>query len=167
MFKFDALRLFLGVPLLFCLTLSQAGVPDGPFLVFVDVGRSPGLAAKAVKSYMDSERGGDFCGRIARSPLIFMRKRPEGLDDRLLRSAMIAKDAGAIRRVQKILIDFRYEDDVRQGLDGVVAFADDGAPKMLGLGIKGGVSAVRMKSGSVSDEVVSAFCSAIPRTYRN
>lgn len=153
-------------PSIYC-DLVYSGQPNGPFVVLFDFGQTPGASIKIIKDYMDSDRDGNFCDQIARSPIILLKKRPDGLNDKLVRAALIAKDVTAIKRVQKILIDFRYGNDITQGLDGVMAFTNDGSPRMLALGIKGGVSAVPLKFEKNSTAVIHAFCAAVPNIYRN
>lgn len=154
----------------FTLTLSMfspslAGTPDGPYVVYADLsfeGSTPAI----VKSYMDSDRKGLFCGDVARSPLIFIKKRPDGMDDRRLREALINNNQAGRKKLQDLLVTYRLDLTITQGLDGIVAYVDQPKPHMLSLSTVGPIKSVKLRS-SRQEAVVEAFCDALPNIHRN
>lgn len=142
-----------------------AGTPDGPYIVFADLSAT-GKAPTAIKAYMDSDRKGMFCGDIARSPLVMLKKRPEGMADQYLDEALVKKDPRARKKIQDLLVAYRLDSIITQGLDGVVVYVDQPQPRMLGLGVIGTIRTAPVQFRH-REAIVEAFCNAIPDIQRN
>ena len=146
---------------------TWGGMPNGPYVVFADLSGTKQSISGIIKNYMDSDRHGLFCGDIARSPLVFLYKRPEGLEDRRLEESLLQNNIERTRGIQEILANYRLRPDVNDGLDGVIIYTEDGGPKMIGIGVKGRAKVIKVIRPSSAKSVINSFCEAMPRIYRN
>lgn len=101
----------------------------------------------------------------AKESLIYMKKRPDGLIDNLAREALVKREGGAIKKLNKIL--HNYSDRDTKGLDGIIAFDSSSEPRMVGLTTGKTVPVVDyidQKNSSNALEV--SFCMVMPETVR-
>jgi hypothetical protein len=146
-----------------------AGMPDGPYIVFADLSKnSEQKISSILKSYMDSDRQGKFCEEISRNPIIFLKKRPNGLDNAILQKAIIKKDKASINSIQKTLTQYQMPPDIQDGLDGVIVYDESNGPAMLSIGLRSKkIRIFKIQNTDNSESVIDAFCTVIPPTLRN
>ena len=153
---------------LFFASAALAGSPSKPYLVWANLHEAsrPNITA-TVKGYIDSLPGDEFCEESALGWIVYIRFRPPGLPNSLVRKALDGRGKESRRTVARNLQAFRDAPDINDGLDGIVAYSEAGKPHMVSIDAHGKIA----RSPAIHDpgdakQVIDAFCSVMPNVYR-
>ncbi len=97
--------------------------------------------------------------------LIYMKKRPRGMDDTLIKRAVLQGKLAAKKGLSKALLT--YHDDEVNGFDGVVVYVNRPSPRFASMTAK----SLAIGSQTVADvhnakDVELAFCAVKPDVVR-
>lgn len=96
---------------------------------------------------------------------IYMKKRPNGVTNKLVREALVNRDTYSLHRLNAILSSYR--DKYTKGLDGVIAYASGDQPKMIGLTTGDRLPKTDVVAPSQNRNAIEAsFCMVMPTTVR-
>ena len=133
---------------------------EGPYIVWMNLGdRQSQRADEQITAFVNGEQR--LCWNDG--ALFFMRQRPPGVTPALVRRALVQRDAAAQRRLRALL---RQPFGEVPGFDGVVAYVDHGAPRLLGLPMQGAVRAEAIRSASGEEAWGATFCHVLPPISR-
>ena len=120
----------------------------------------------AIRFHTKFEPEDDFCGEPARGWIIYIKKRPNGLSNELIRSAVDQRDAQAVHLIAKTLSNFR-DINIDGGLDGVIAYTETKSPHMTSVDAHRKIKSSKIiKDPSDPKQVFAAFCEVLPEVYR-
>ncbi len=170
LFAFAVTCLLLGHPL-----SSFAGYRDDRLVVWVNLesGSKGFNVDEVIRDFIHSGRVDSSCGVRWQQwgSTLYMKKRPDGITDDLIRKAFIEKDRPSLQRLNHLLKSFKDpEIGADEGLDGVVVYSSKGGPHMMNF-ITG---RKKIKSYSLASnnslvkaqDVEEAFCVLLPPTTR-
>lgn len=153
-------RAMLAVLALCASAAVHAGSVEGPYLVWMNLGRQqPEHADAQITAFANGEQR--LCWE--EGALLYMRSRPAGLTPALVRQALVQRDAAAQRRLRALL---RQPFDEVPGFDGVVAYVDEGEPRLLSLGRRGPVRAEALRNAAGDAAWGATFCRLMPPISR-
>ncbi|WP_418118145.1 hypothetical protein [Variovorax sp. 350MFTsu5.1] len=154
---------------------SFAGYRDDRLVVWVNLDESPGreLINKMVKDFVESGRVDAECGVSWHEwgSVLYMKKRPPGITDELIRKVFIEKDRKSLQYLNRFLKSFRDADrEIDEGLDGVIVYSKKNGPKMMNFvtGRKK-IKTFEMRPGDASPsarDIEDAFCVLLPPVTR-
>lgn len=158
-----------------CHLRSFAGYRDDRLVVWVNLERdSQGVNVnEVIANFIRSGRIDSSCDVHWKGwgSILYMKKRPNGITDDLIRKVFVQKDGSSLRRLNHLLKSFKdTEVGVDEGLDGVVVYSSKGGPHMMNF-ITG---RKKIKSYSLASnnslvkaqDVEEAFCVLLPPTTR-
>jgi len=139
---------------------ADAGSVEGPYIIWMNLGTAPPARADAqITAFVNGEQRlcwGD-------GALLYMWQRPIGVTPALVRRALLQRDAAAQARLRALLR--RPFGDV-PGFDGVVAYADQGSPRLIGLPMQGPLRTELIRSPTGEDAWGPTFCHVLPPISR-
>ena len=139
---------------------ALAGSVEGPFIVWMNLGTvQPQHADVQITAFVNGPQR--LCWPDG--ALLYMRQRPPGVTPALVRRALVGRNAAAQTALRALL---RKPFGEVPGFDGVVAYADHGTPRLLGLPMKGAVRAEAIPSASGEDAWGATFCHVLPPISR-
>lgn len=163
------LPIFFNLALLICTHLCTgtafAGSPSRPYLVWANLDEinNPDVTT-IIRGYVNSLPGDEFCNDSAFGWIIYMHSRPTGLPNNLIRDAL-GHNKAAVRSIAKNLRSFR-DKDINDGLDGIIAYKENGRPRMTSIDARGIIISSAVKNPKDPNQIINAFCSVIPEIYR-
>lgn len=162
-----------GVLLLFFTSpLAMAGAANGPYVVWVNLDKSPDKERvdKIINSFAN-KKSTDCDGQWLRDPLLYMKRRPALITDDLVDDVFLKRNSNRRRDLNSALK--KYKDDSRMnspGLDGVIVYANQGNFRMMSLTTgKGKIETVTLASDHSLPEaadIEAAFCALLPSITR-
>lgn len=154
---------------------SVAGYRDDRLVVWVNLeeGSRDSNVDEVIFNFIHSGRIDSSCGVRWEEwgSTLYMKKRPNGITNDLIRRVFIEKDGSSLRRLNYFLKSFKdSEGGVDEGLDGVVVYSNKGGARMMNFvtGRK------KVKSYSLASsnylvkaqDIEDAFCVLLPPTTR-
>lgn len=149
--------------------LASAGMPNGPYLAWIASGSKGAEATATISRYFTArEKKEDFCGDVARGPILVVRTLPPGLDEDLVERGIWRGDKEALSKIRTIMSEYRLSPE-SESLDGVIAFRtiDKEWGEMASLGV--GSSKIRKRKISAAEppsSLVDSFCALMPPILR-
>lgn len=136
--------------------VARAGLPGGPFVVWVDLAATNRSAVdEAVRDVFNGDDklcwGGDA--------LLYMRKRPPGITDALVRRALVAREAAAQSRLRALM---KKPFDEAPAFDGVIAYVDEGVPRLVSLSAAGRVRSDAVVGPAGAQVWLPSLCNVFP-----
>ncbi|MBJ2158385.1 hypothetical protein [Variovorax sp. IB41] len=128
---------------------------------------------KVIENFIISRRVDKECGVRWRDggSILYMKKRPHQITNKLIREVFIQKKKAALQRLNYLLKSFRSpEDEVQDGLDGVMVYSNNNGPHMMNfvanrktiktypLALKGSIP--------TAQDIEDAFCILLPSITR-
>jgi hypothetical protein len=139
---------------------AAAGSVEGPYIVWMNLGGVQGQRADdQIKAFVNGEQR--LCWE--EGALLYMRQRPPGITPALVRRALQQGEPAAQGRLRHLL---RQPFDDLPGFDGVVAYSDRGAPRLMSLGMRGPVRSERVLSATGEEAWGATFCRILPPVSR-
>lgn len=139
---------------------TLAGSVEGPFILWMNLGTlQPQHADEQITAFVNGPQR--LCWPD--SALLYMRQHPSGVTPALVRRALVQRSAAAQAQLRALL---RKPFGGLPGFDGVVAYADHGTPRLLGLPMKGAVRDEAIRSASGEDAWGASFCKVLPPISR-
>lgn len=138
---------------------ASAGVVIEPNIVYANLSDAPDEAVDlALKGSINAVHPECW---VKGGGLIYMKKRPPGVDDKLIRRAVLQGRLSAKRSLSNALLSSR--DDEVNGLDGVVVYVDRPSPRLASMTAK----TLTVDSQNIADvrnakDVELAFCAVKP-----
>ena len=139
---------------------AGAGLAGGPFIVWVNLGTKDAPAADdAMRSALAGVTPDAPCWTT--DALLYMRKRPPGITDDLVRRALLRHDAQAQSSLRALL---RKPFDEVPAFDGVIAYTDGGgtAPTLVSMSARGRVKSEAIASPTGEAAWLPTFCNVLP-----
>jgi hypothetical protein len=169
--KFRILGLIIG--LLF-LTSARAGWADGPYVVWANYSQSPDEMNLIIKDLFNEH---DSCIDYSRSPIFYMKIRPEGITNKLIYKALVDNNENAQADLYNLLVTYSGkskwdENKTVFGLDGVVAYFPLPRPHLMSFSfnketIKYKIKTRYIKSINQIDLIRNALCDVMPEITRD
>lgn len=139
---------------------ALAGSVEGPYIVWMNLGSvQPQQADAQITAFVNGQQR--LCWPDG--ALLYMRQRPPGVTPALVRRALVLRSAAAQRSLRALL---RKPFDEVPGFDGVVAYVDQGTPRLIGLPMQGAVRAEPIRSASGEQAWAATFCRVLPPISR-
>jgi hypothetical protein len=148
---------------LFLSVQSFAGDAGGPNIVWANLAKKDAL--KIDKNITAIVRADNPMCWDASESHIYMKKRPAGLSNDLVREALVKNNSAAIKKISNILRNYR--DEYTVGLDGIIAYVSDEPLRMIGLttgDTKQDIDLIDPKNDLNALE--ASFCMVMPKTVR-
>lgn len=146
---------------------ANAGLPDGPFLVWANIGTENKEGVdKIVRNFLSNQSSGDLCDDTANGWIIYTKTRPDGFSDNLLQEALLDNSTVSKKKLKQLIRNFRAP-GIKDGLDGVVVFAEKKGKYILSMDANGKiVRSKEIEQTTKERSVTDAFCDALPSIYR-
>lgn len=154
---------------------SFAGYRDDRLVVWVNLDESPHreVVNKVIKEFVESRRVDAECGVHWREwgSTLYMKKRPAGITDDLVKKAFLEKDRVSLRQLNRFLKSFRdAEREVDEGLDGIMVYSRKNGPRMMNFVTnRKKIKTFEMRSDGASpsaQDIEDAFCVLLPPVTR-
>ena len=154
---------------------SFAGYRDDRLVVWVNLDESPHreVVNKVIKEFVESRRVDAECGVHWREwgSTLYMKKRPSGITDDLVKRAFLEKDRVSLRQLNRFLKSFRdAEREVDEGLDGIMVYSSKNGPRMMNFVTnRKKIKTFDMRSDGASpsaQDIEDAFCVLLPPVTR-
>ncbi len=137
---------------------AGAGLAGGPFIVWVNLGTKDAPAADdAMRAALAGVTPDAPCWTT--DALLYMRKRPPGITDELVRRALLRHDANAQASLRVLL---KKPFDEVPAFDGVVAYTDGEAPTLVSMSARGRVKSEAIASPTGEAAWLPTFCNVLP-----
>ncbi len=139
--------------------VTRAGLPGGPYVVWVNFGtKNPSAADDAIRAALDSDEPGKPCWNT--DALLYMRKRPPGVTDELVRRALLGHDAKARASLRALL---KKPFDEVPAFDGVIAYTDAVVPTLVSMDARGQLHSEPIAASASGEAAwLPAFCDVLP-----
>lgn len=153
----------LSLGLIFYTETALAGIAGEPNIVYANLSADrDSTVDSALKSAVNSAKPECW---MKGAGLIYMKKRPPGVTDTLIKRAVLQGGLQAKRSLSKVLLS--YKDDEVSGFDGVIVYADKPAPRFISMTVK----TLVINSQQIADvrngkDVELAFCAVKPDVVR-
>jgi hypothetical protein len=135
---------------------ASAGIAGGPYIVWVNLASDdPSTADDAIRAAVDSEDKQCWSD----DALLYMRLRPPGITDDLVRRALVRKDPAAQRSLRARL---KQPFDTVPAFDGIVAYLDNGPPRLVSLSARGAIRTDAVIAGGGEPTWLETFCHVLP-----
>jgi len=155
---------FACLSLIFFAGSISAGVVIEPNIVYANLSDSQSKTIdSALKSAINSAKPECW---VKSAGLIYMKRRPPGITDELIRRALLQSSPSAKRSLSMALLSYR--DDEVSGFDGVVAYADKPVPRFVSMTAKTlAITSQQIADVRNSKDVELAFCAVKPDVVRS
>ncbi len=140
-----------------------AGVAVEPNIVYANLSVSSDKSVDAVlKGVINSTNPECW---VKGGGVVYMRKRPAGIDDKMIKRAVLQGRLSAKRVLSNALLSYR-DGDV-DGLDGVVVYTDKPVPRLASMTAKTlNVGSQKIADVKNAKDVELAFCAVKPDVVR-
>lgn len=154
---------------------SFAGYRDDRFVVWVNLDEGPHreIVNKVIKDFVESGRVDTECGVHWREwgSTLYMKKRPPGITDELVRKAFVEKDRASLQQLNRFLKSFRdAEREIDEGLDGIMVYSKKNGPRMMNFVTnRKKIKTFEMRGDGASPsarDIEDAFCVLLPPVTR-
>lgn len=153
----------LSLSLIFFAASVSAGMVNEPNIVYANLSEAQDRAVdSALKQAINSANPECW---VKGAGLIYMKKRPPGITDELIKRALFQGRLSAKRGLSKALLSYR--DDEVSGFDGVVIYADKPVPRFVSMTAKTlAVNSQQIADAHNRNDIELAFCAIKPDVVR-
>jgi hypothetical protein len=150
-----------------CLFVSAnalAGMVDGPYVIWINLSAQPEGVDGKMRQMLDYKSSA--CWDRDRGPILFMRSKPAAINPALATRALLKREPAALGQLQALL-KRRFGDEAPEGFDGIVVYADQPAPRMLGLTTgRARIGSATVDPAKGGPGLLASYCAVLPPITR-
>lgn len=146
---------------------AHAGSAGAPRLVWVDLDKGH-RGTEPIRDFVNSQPADLYCDGDGYGLAFYMKDRPAGLTDALIRDAVVERESKARAAVLKIMRAFKDpSENIKDGLDGIIVFAELDGLRMISMDARGHIAKSQPVSLDAPQTLSKALCSVTPMNYRD